>query len=138
MKRSVMFAITLSLAVLLTAVVPAAAQHNHPFRGTWIATDGDGSNLTLQFLLQSHSDGKVFDARGSDDSAFCSLGPCQAAQMTAVGALEGTDSVHISAIWWAKDTVDPLFYFVDETYNYDAESNTLVQQSDGIVFHRAP
>ena len=136
MKLFRAIAVSLSVAILMIAAVAAEAKNKSPFQGRWAGIDGDGSNLTMSFRAQNTSNNTVFQVTGADDAAFCYLGPCQKAQMAAVGVLENGNAVHVQAVWWAENTVDPLAYFVDDSLTYDASTDTLTDNG-GIVYHRS-
>jgi len=135
MKRPAVVMTAIALAVLLVLALPAAASSPHPFRGDWKAIDGDGSNLSLSFVAQSRSGGRVFNIHGFDDSCTsCGGAP---AGMEGVGVLDGENTINASFVWWTVPTGDPVLGLFDGSFTYDPDTNT-VTDPDGIVYHRNP
>jgi len=135
MKHFRLFAVALSIALLLAAAIPATASSRHPFRGNWKGTDTfDQSNMTLSIVEESRSGGQVFTIRGTDDRTgqWCG-GP---AKMQGLGVLDGDNSVALSLVWWCLPAGSTILYFLDDTLTYDPSTDTISDNSL-TTFHRA-
>ncbi len=135
MKRFTILTFTITLALLLSAALPAAAASSRSFRGNWKGIDVDGSKLTLSFTGESRSGGLIFDIQGYD--AMCSLCGGSPAKMTGIGAVQGVNAMNASTIWWSVPTATHVFYFPNQSFTYHPLTDTITDSTDpSVVYHR--